>query len=218
MTVRSDSSCMNPGATVTLDPTQGAWAVSHARTVVESVVNEGSKPQTPASVDPVFEVERGAFVTLRKDEELRGCIGRPLPKQTALTAIRTAAAEAATNDPRFPPVTASELDDILVEVSILTPPQEVASVEPESITVGRDGLIVEREGRSGLLLPQVPVDQGWDAETFLDRTCQKAGLDAGCWKHSDITVKRFSAQVFAEREPNGTIEHVDDVHGGTIHE
>lgn len=200
---------MDPGSRVELTESQGRWAVSVARRVVESVVKSGGPPAKPEDVDRVFEIERGAFVTLRKNGRLRGCIGRPTPDQSAIEAIHGAAIDAATNDPRFPSVSESELPKITVEVSILTPPEELTTVEPEAVTVGRDGLIVQRSDRSGLLLPQVPAEQGWEAETFLTQTCKKAGLQGDCWRHPDTTVLRFRAQVFEETEPNGPIERVD---------
>lgn len=200
---------MNPVSRVELTESQGGWAVSFARQVVESVVTTGDPPPKPENVDPVFEIERGAFVTLRKNGRLRGCIGRPTPDQSAIEAIYEAAVDAATNDPRFPSVSESELSKITVEVSILTPPEELTQVEPDAVTVARDGLIVQRDDRSGLLLPQVPVDQSWDAETFLTQTCKKAGLWGDCWRHPDTTVHRFRAQVFEETEPNGPIDRAD---------
>lgn len=190
-----------------LDRTQGVWAVTHARNVVESVVETGTKPPRPDPVDRVFQIERGAFVTLKKENQLRGCIGRPTPDQPALQAIRVAAADAATDDPRFPPVRAQELPSVRTEVSVLTPPEQVDSPRPETVTIGRDGLIVSGRGRSGLLLPQVPVDQGWDAETFLAQTCRKAGLPADCWQDPDVSIQRFSAQIFEEQSPKGEIVH-----------
>jgi len=206
-----EASFVDQGMDFDLDQSQGAWAVSHARSVVESAVQETPKPGVPADLDTVFDVERGAFVTLRKGGELRGCIGRPRPKQPAIEALRVAAIGAATDDPRFPPVTPGELNEITVEVSILTPPRELENPDPEGVTVGKDGLIVERNGRSGLLLPQVPVEQDWDANTFLEQTCRKAGLDGEYWEDPETDVRRFSAQVFTETAPNGSIEQVDQV-------
>lgn len=200
---------MEPGSRVELTESHGSWAVSFARRVVESVVKTGNPPPKPEDVDDVFEIKRGAFVTLRKNGRLRGCIGRPTPEQSAIEAIREAAVEAATNDPRFPSVSESELSTVTVEVSILTPPEEVTPVEPEAITVGQDGLIVQRNDRSGLLLPQVPADKSWDAETFLTQTCKKAGLQGDCWQQPETTVLKYRAQVFEETEPNGPIERVD---------
>ncbi len=191
-----------------LDASQGAWAVASAREVVETVVEHGSPPALPDTVDRVFEIDRGVFVTLRKNGDLRGCIGRPTPDQPAIEAIRGAAVDAATNDPRFPAVTPDELGSITVEVSVLTPPEPLDPVEPEAVTVGEDGLIVQRGGQTGLLLPQVPVDQGWDSKRFLAETCRKAGLGPDCWARSDSTFQVFQAQVFEETEPNGPVEQV----------
>lgn len=200
---------MTPEPQPVLTPSQGAWAVSYARDVVDAVVKTGQPPERPEHVDDVFEINRGAFVTLRKEGTLRGCIGRPTPEQSAIEAIREAAVDAATDDPRFPPVKDNELSSITVEVSVLTPPDTLETVEPASVSVGKDGLIVKRGGRSGLLLPQVPVDRGWDAERFLQETCRKAGLQPDCWDDSETTFHRFQAQVFEETVPYGSIKQVE---------
>ncbi|APE95574.1 TIGR00296 family protein [Halodesulfurarchaeum formicicum] len=191
-----------------LNHSQGAWAVEYARRVVEDAVREDRTPERAEAVDPVFEVNRGAFVTLEKAGDLRGCIGRPSASQPAIEAIHAAAIGAATDDPRFPPVVESELAPLTVEVSVLTPPEPIESPDPSAIEVGQDGLIVGRNGNRGLLLPQVAVDQGWDARTFLAQTCRKAGLPTDCWQDTPTEVERFSAQVFQEREPRGEIEAV----------
>ncbi|MFB6267156.1 MAG: TIGR00296 family protein [Halodesulfurarchaeum sp.] len=189
---------------------QGQWAVSFARRCVEASVRDEQLPSVPADVDPAFETERGVFVTLEKQGELRGCIGRPRPEQPAARALRTAAIGAAENDPRFPPVRPDELGEITVEVSILTPPTPLDDVDPpaypDALRIGRDGLIISRGGRSGLLLPQVPVDQGWSPTEFLAGTCRKAGLAPDAWQDPETTVERFQAKVFAESEPRGPIE------------
>lgn len=195
----------------TLEPSQGAWAVEYAREVVRSTVTEEPGVPEPAAVDDVFDVDRGAFVTLEKRGELRGCIGRPYPEQPALRAIREAASDAATQDPRFPPVSPSELETITLEVSLLTPPEPVAGEAteiPNSVEVGRDGLIVRRGERRGLLLPQVPVDQGWGTVEFLDQTSRKAGLPPGSWRDPEVTIERFSAEIFAETEPAGQVSQL----------
>lgn len=192
----------------TLESGQGSWAVEYAREVVESTVTDEAGVPEPAAVDDVFEVERGAFVTLEKREELRGCIGRPYPEQPALRALQEAASDAATQDPRFPPVSPSELGTITVEVSLLTPPEPVdgeATEIPKSVQVGRHGLIVRRGERRGLLLPQVPVDQGWETVEFLDQTSRKAGLPPGSWRDPDVTIERFTAEIFGETEPAGQV-------------
>ncbi|MFW6384752.1 MAG: AmmeMemoRadiSam system protein A [Halodesulfurarchaeum sp.] len=193
-----------------LDRSQGRWAVSHVRDVVESTVWKGDRPPKPEDIDDVFETERGAFVTLEKAGELRGCIGRPRPEQSAISALREAAVEAATSDPRFPPVAPAELESITVEISVLTPPEpiDVANPDryPEAIEVGRDGLIVAGNNRVGLLLPQVATDRDWEAATFLRQACLKAGLPRDSWRAEDVRIERFGAQVFAERTPGGQIE------------
>lgn len=139
---------------------------------------------------------RGAFVTLkrRRDGELRGCIGRTSARE-ALGATVMQVAVAATRDHRFEPVRPAELRAIRIEVSVLTPPAPIAA---EGVEVGRHGLIVSREGASGLLLPQVPVEQGWNQETFLAQTCRKAGLSLDAWRDADTTLLAFTAEVFGE--------------------
>lgn len=202
---------MSTGGTIALALEDGVWAVDFARRVVESVVETGTETVT-ADGPPVLGEDRGAFVTLERGGSLRGCIGRPEPRQTGVQAIREAATGAVKNDPRFPPVRPDELDAITVEVSVLTPPDPIEesdpNIIPEEITIGRDGLIVQGDSRSGLLLPQVPVDRGWEPSTFLDQTCSKAGLPAGYWRSGDVRIERFTAQVFAESEPRGQVEAV----------
>lgn len=204
---------MATGGTAELEPQHGRMAVEYARRVVESVVEDGTAAVEPDGTVPLLERERGAFVTLERGHKLRGCIGRPEPDQTGLVAIREAATGAARNDPRFPPVRPEELDAITVEVSILTPPESldgsVGDGLVDAIEVGRDGLIVKGSGRSGLLLPQVPLDKGWDTAEFLSQTCRKAGLSMDAWQDDGVTVERFSAQVFAETTPRGVVEQVE---------
>ncbi len=163
------------------------------------------------SAPPEAEELRGVFVTLVRypSRELRGCIGYPLPVLPLAEALRGAAIASAHEDPRFPGLRPEELDRIAVEVSILTPPERIAASDPAarlaSVEVGRDGLIVRRGGASGLLLPQVAPEQGWQAAEFLDATCEKAGLAAGAWRQPTTVVERFQADVFAETEPNGSV-------------
>lgn len=204
---------MATGGTAELDPHHGRWAVEYARRVVESVVEDGTVPVEADETVPILERERGAFVTLEKAGTLRGCIGRPDPDQRGVSAIREAAMGAARNDPRFPPVRPEELDAITVEVSVLTPPESldgtVGDGLVDAIEVGRDGLVVKGSGRSGLLLPQVPLDRGWDTTEFLAQTCRKAGLPMDAWQDDGVAVERFSAQVFAETTPRGAVEQVE---------
>jgi AmmeMemoRadiSam system protein A len=140
---------------------------------------------------------QGAFVTLktRSNGHLRGCIGRVEADQPLAVTVRRMAVAAATQDPRFPLVTPEELATLRVEISVLSP---LAPIHPEDVEVGRHGLFVRFRGRSGLLLPQVPVAQRWDRETFLDHTCRKAGLPADSWRDPECVLLAFTAIVFGE--------------------
>jgi AmmeMemoRadiSam system protein B/AmmeMemoRadiSam system protein A len=168
-------------------------------TIARKTVNEYVKNKKI----PHFEVESealqekcGAFVTLKKKNgTLRGCIGHIVAEKPLFLVIRDMAIAAATQDYRFPPVTSSEINDIEIEISVLTPMQRVNNVD--EIKVGRDGLLIKRGYMSGLLLPQVPVEQGWDKATFLEHTCYKAGLPADAWKSSELW--KFQAIVFSEK-------------------
>lgn len=142
-----------------------------------------------------FAEPRGVFVTLRKNGELRGCIGFAEPIAPLRRAVVQAAIYAATEDPRFPPVKPVELKDINVEVSVLTPVREIT--DARKVEVGRHGLVVSRGERRGLLLPQVPVENGWDRETFLDQASLKAGLPPDAWRRG-AKLFVFEAIVFHE--------------------
>ena len=155
----------------------GKLAVKFARTVLQE--NIGGEKLPEISMPPSFGEKRGVFVTLNRNGELRGCIGYPTPVLSLSIAIPDAALSAALHDPRFPPVRADELPEISIEVTVLTPPVLVSSPpekRPEAVTVGKHGLIISGYGRTGLLLPQVPVEYQWDARTFLDQVCIKAGI------------------------------------------
>ncbi len=141
--------------------------------------------------------------------DLRGCIGFPLPVLPLGQAIAEAAVSAAVDDPRFPPVTAHELGRLTVEVSILGLPTPIPAGPPAAtvaaVQVGRDGLIVDGRGTSGLLLPQVAPEQGWTAEELLSGTCEKAGLPPDAWRGPGVRIRRFEAEVFGEIAPRGGI-------------
>ncbi len=144
-----------------------------------------------------FQEKRGVFVTLKRHGDLRGCIGYPEPVYPLIAALLDSSVSAAVRDPRFPPVTAEEMSDIEVEVTVLTKPEEVVPA-PENVKVGEDGLIVEKGIFKGILLPQVPVEWEWDAEEFLCQTCVKAGLPPDCWLDKETTVYKFQGQIFSE--------------------
>jgi hypothetical protein len=165
-----------------------------ARSAVEEYVTRRVFVKASAP-SPALRSTCGAFVTLKKGGELRGCIGFvEAPAPLCETVIR-AAALAATQDPRFPPVKPAELADLEIEISVLTPPREIS--DPGMVEVGRHGLIMESGERRGLLLPQVPVENGWDRRTFLRQACLKAGLSPDAWqKGARIFV--FEALVFKE--------------------
>ena len=188
---------------------EGKKAVNYARKVVEQKV-KGDKTH-PSDLKGVFNEKQGAFVTIHThpDHDLRGCIGVPLPMMSLKEAI-TEGARSATRDPRFPPLGENELDNIIIEVTILSKP-EVINVNkpqeyPNNIEIGRDGLIVEQGFYKGLLLPQVPVEQGWDKEEFLSNTCMKAGLLPDAWFDNSTKISRFSGQIFTETSPGGEIK------------
>jgi AmmeMemoRadiSam system protein A len=138
----------------------------------------------------------GAFVTLHtRDGELRGCIGHIEPTEPLGKVVPRCAVAAGSSDPRFPPITSSELDHLQIEISLLGPLEAITG--PQDLVVGRDGLIIERGWQRGLLLPQVAVEWGWDADAFLAHTCRKAGLPTDAWKQ-DAKLWRFEAEVFGE--------------------
>lgn len=154
----------------------------------------GGTPGAPLQPGETFGVASGAFVSIHRQGELRGCLGRveSLPLGDVIADLARAVAD---SDPRFEAVAPSELADIDIEISVLMPEREIES--PAAIEVGRHGLIVERRGRRGLLLPQVATEHGWDRLTFLEHACLKAGLPRNAWKH-DVRIFVFEAQVFGE--------------------
>ncbi len=185
---------------------EGALAVKAARSIVEAAAQHADIPSP--EFPETFSENRGVFVTLTKSGELRGCIGYPYPVLSLRSALSEAAVSAATRDPRFSPVRGAELSDIRVEVTILTPPEILscpAEERPSCITVGRHGLIAAAFGISGLLLPQVAEEYGWDAEEFLNQTCIKAGLSPQEWKNEECIIQTFEGQIFTENEHGSNI-------------
>jgi AmmeMemoRadiSam system protein A len=146
---------------------------------------------------PRLKEKRGAFVTLKVEEQLRGCIGYPLPYKPLYQTIIEMAVAAATEDYRFPPIEEDELQDLKIEISVLTLPRKVKG--PEEVVVGKHGIIISKGQNSGLLLPQVPLEYGWELEAYLNHGCLKAGLPAAEWKRG-VNIEVFEAQVFSETD------------------
>jgi AmmeMemoRadiSam system protein A len=168
-----------------------------ARRTLEAFLARRPLPEPDLS-SPGLSEPRGVFVTFKRGDELRGCIGWVEPHGPLAEGVREMATAAA-EDPRLDPVRADELPAIRIEISALTPPRRVTS--PEEIRVGEHGLIVRRGFDSGLLLPQVAVEHRWDRETFLRQTCRKAGLPAEAWKEAGTEIRVFEAEVFGESHP-----------------
>jgi len=173
--------------------------IALARKSVETAVREKKLYEPSASDFPTLQQERGVFVTLKEKGELRGCIGLIAAEKPLYEGVRDAATSAALRDPRFPSVTAAELSNLEYEISVLTPFHRVLDVK--EVRVGRDGLLMIQGRYEGILLPQVPVEQGWDRKTFLEEACLKAGLPRQAWQDEATDIYSFSALVFGERKP-----------------
>jgi len=189
-----------------LTPSEGELLVRIARSEIDYAVAKTPKPKI--HLFPVLAEKRGVFVTLTMGGELRGCIGLPYPVMPLGQAVGHAAVAAALEDPRFPRVRKDELAGIRIEVTVLTVPEPLTGDpmdRPGKVVVGRHGLIARGMGTSGLLLPQVATEYQWDAETFLDHTCMKAGLQTRCWTQPSVQILTFEGQIFAEHPPGTTV-------------
>ena len=199
-----------------LSDEEGVFLVELARSAIESQLRSG-KAVVPIDAPEHLRTECGVFVTLRLVEgdnhRLRGCIGLPYPTKPLVDAVVDSAVSSALKDTRFPMVTIDEMGLIVVEVSVLTPPEVVSVERPEEypgvIEVGRDGLIIARGGNRGLLLPQVPVEWGWEAEEFLSQCCMKAWLPPDAWLLPGTEVSTFQAIIFSEEGPRGEVRRVE---------
>jgi AmmeMemoRadiSam system protein B/AmmeMemoRadiSam system protein A len=190
-----------------------------ARKSVESAVSHGESYEPEAPKSDALNRESGAFVTLTEAGALRGCIGYTAAVEPLYLTVSDVAAYAALRDPRFPPVTVDELPKLAYEVSVLSPLKHVMNVD--EIEVGRDGLLMKNGKSEGLLLPQVPTEEGWDRKTFLEQTCVKAGLKRECWKEEGTDIFRFSAVVFHEdkrlaQSPSATYPEEIMLHGEVL--
>lgn len=197
-----------------LSQKDGEFLVNLARRAVEEYLKTRRRLPVPKGVPEKLEQPCGVFVTInsveRGEKELRGCIGLPYPTDPLVEAVIQSAISSATEDPRFCPLSSSELDEVVFEVSVLTPPQRIeakkAKEYPTKIKVGEDGLIVEKGMYKGLLLPQVPVEWGWDEEEFLCQCCAKAGLPSDNWLLEGTRLYRFQAIIFEEETPKGMVK------------
>lgn len=193
---------------------EGETLVSLARTTVEQYLKTGKRTAVPRDIPKKLLEPCGVFVTINSiqnnEKELRGCIGLPCPTTPLAEAVIEAAISAATQDPRFPALQQKELDYVVFEVSVLTPPEFVEAKNPKEylskIKVGEDGLIIERGMFKGLLLPQVPVEWQWNCEEFLCQCCIKAGLPPDNWLVRGTKVYQFHAIIFEEEKPKGEIK------------
>jgi len=194
---------------IQLSDSDGVVLVKTARRAVTGFLSNGNRIKLEPDLEEKFSFNSGVFVTLNNPDGLRGCIGFPMPEKKLSHAIIEGAIAAATEDPRFPSVKTNELNDIVFEVTVLTPPVEIDVSDPteylEKIKVGRDGLIIRHSFSSGLLLPQVPVEYGWNVEEFLQHTCEKAGLSRDTWKNESVKIEKFEGIIFKEETPNGAI-------------
>ncbi|MFW9898612.1 MAG: TIGR00296 family protein [Candidatus Thorarchaeota archaeon] len=194
---------------------EGRMLIDFTRENIEFFLKNDRRIPVPDEIKQKFADNYGAFVTLNKfnvsGNPLRGCIGYIEPIYPLYDVIHKVSISSAIEDPRFPSVTLKEMDDIVIELSILTPPKQIEVNDPkeylEKIVIGRDGLIAERGMRRGLLLPQVPVDhdRNWDVPTFLSHTCQKAWLPEDAWEDLDTKIYSFQAILFEEKTPRGNI-------------
>jgi AmmeMemoRadiSam system protein B/AmmeMemoRadiSam system protein A len=170
-----------------------------ARKSVEHAVTEKTAYEPAASADDALNQERGAFVTLKESGALRGCIGYTSAIKPLYLTVRDTATYAALQDPRFKPVSTSELTLLNYEISVLSPLRRVMDIQ--QIKIGQHGLLMKNGNSEGLLLPQVPVEEKWDRQKFLEETCAKAGMNFDCWKDEDTDIFSFTAVVFGEHKP-----------------
>ncbi len=181
----------------TIGPADRKYLLRLARETISRYLTIKMVP-LPRLSSPVLREPRGVFVTLNKQGDLRGCIGRMVPDRPLAELVGAMALQAAFEDPRFNPVTARELADLEVEISVLTPMKPVSG--PNDIVVGRDGVLLQKGGRSAVFLPQVAPEQGWGRDEMLDHLSRKAGLPANAWQEAGACFLTFQATVFGEAE------------------
>jgi uncharacterized protein (TIGR00296 family) len=194
---------------------EGEFLVRLARKAVKEYLQTKKQIKAPEDTSQKLSQPCGVFVTINStksgNKKLRGCIGYPYPTTPLIQAVIESAINSATQDPRFYPISSDELETVVFEVSVLTPPEiikvEKPSQYPSKIKVGKDGLIVEKNVFKGLLLPQVPIEWKWDNEQFLCQCCIKASLPPDCWLLKDTKIYKFQAIIFEEEKPKGEVKH-----------
>jgi AmmeMemoRadiSam system protein A len=154
--------------------------------------SEGRDPALPSNLPTALTAIGAAFVTLRQHGDLRGCIGHIEAHEPLWKSVQEMATAAASRDSRFDPIAPEEVDSLDIEISVISP---MIPAKPDEVVIGRDGLMIRFGARSGLLLPQVPVEHGWTRETFLQETCRKAGLPRDAWKEPAAQLLRFTAEI-----------------------
>lgn len=197
-----------------LNDEEGKFLVELARNTVENYLKTRKHIHPPSNIPTKLFEHCGVFVTINKlehgEQQLRGCIGYPYPTSPLVEAVIDSAINAATGDPRFAPMDATELEKVVFEVSVLTPPELIQTDNPKEYVskfkVGEHGLIVEKGFFKGLLLPQVPVEWGWCEEEFLCQCCMKAGLPPDTWLTKDTKIYTFKAIIFEEESPCGAVK------------
>jgi AmmeMemoRadiSam system protein A len=187
----------NPPAPLT--PAERAALLGVARAAIRHHLGLGPRPEIPETGG--LAAPRGAFVTLHRRGDLRGCIGRFEPDRTLGRTVAAMAVAAANDDPRFPPVEPEELEEVEIRISALGPRRPLP--DPSGLVVGEHGLVVQRGWQRGALLPVVAVERGWDAPTFLKHACLKAGLPADAWRDPDTSLEVFGAEEFGEPAAEG---------------
>jgi len=195
---------------------EGKFLVRLARKAVKEYLQTRKQIKVPEHTSQKFSQPCGVFITINStksgEKKLRGCIGYPYPTTPLIQAVIESAINSATQDPRFYPISLDELETVVFEVSVLTPPQiikvEKPTQYPSKIKVGENGLIVEKNVFKGLLLPQVPIEWKWDNEQFLCQCCIKAGLPPDCWLLKDTKVYKFSCVIAQEITPKGEVRVV----------
>jgi uncharacterized protein (TIGR00296 family) len=198
---------------------EGKKLIEIARKELDSYFKGQEIEKFDIEINKNLEKRAGVFVSLHTypANELRGCIGIgfPISKIPLWESVREAVKASAFEDSRFFPLTKDELDKVIIEISVLTKPEMIEVRErknPEDIfsdiEIGKDGLMLEYSGYLGIFLPQVPVEQGWDVEHYLEQLCLKAGVSPKTWKNKTCKIYKFQAQIFSEAEPRGDVREI----------